>query len=111
MTVADLRRLKELEAENAKLKRIVGDQALDISALKDLLGRNDGPPRICKALDRMTGTVCINVSGLLQVGCGCSQATMRCARPVPIKRGTSSQARFRFPALTRRLLSEFRSGV
>ena len=39
MTVADLRRLKELEAENAKLKRIVADQALDISALKDLLGR------------------------------------------------------------------------
>jgi putative transposase len=39
MTVAELRRLKELEAENAKLKRIVADQALDISALKDLLGR------------------------------------------------------------------------
>lgn len=39
MTVADLRRLKELEAENAKLKRIVADQALDISALKDLVGR------------------------------------------------------------------------
>jgi putative transposase len=39
MTVADLRRLKELEAENAKLKRIVADQQLDISALKDLLGR------------------------------------------------------------------------
>jgi putative transposase len=39
MTVAELRRLKELEAENSKLKRIVADQALDISALKDLLGR------------------------------------------------------------------------
>lgn len=39
MTVAELRRLRELEAENAKLKGIVADQALDISALKDLLGR------------------------------------------------------------------------
>jgi putative transposase len=39
MTVAELRRLRELEAENAKLKRIVADQALDISALKDLVGR------------------------------------------------------------------------
>ncbi len=39
MTVAELRRLKELEAENAKLKRIVAEQALDISALKDLLDR------------------------------------------------------------------------
>ena len=39
MTVADLRRLKELEGENAKLKRIVADQALDNAALKDLLNR------------------------------------------------------------------------
>lgn len=39
MTVADVRRLRELESENAKLKRIVADQQLDISALKDLLGR------------------------------------------------------------------------
>lgn len=29
-------RLKALEAENARLKRIVADQALDISMLKDL---------------------------------------------------------------------------
>jgi putative transposase len=39
MTVADVRRLRELDAENAKLKRIVADQALDIAALKDLLNR------------------------------------------------------------------------
>ena len=39
MTVADLRRLKELEGENAKLKRIVADQVLDNAALKDLLNR------------------------------------------------------------------------
>lgn len=39
MTVAELRRLRELEAENAKLKRIVADLALDNAALKDLLGR------------------------------------------------------------------------
>ena len=39
MTVAELRRLRELEGENAKLKRIVADLALDNAALKDLLGR------------------------------------------------------------------------
>lgn len=36
MDVADARRLKELEAENAKLKRLVADQALDIVMLKDV---------------------------------------------------------------------------
>lgn len=32
-----LRRLKELEAENLRLKKIVADQAIDISALKEIL--------------------------------------------------------------------------
>ena len=36
MDVTDARRLKELEAENGKLKRIVADQALDIVMLKDV---------------------------------------------------------------------------
>ena len=33
-------RLRELEAENAKLKRIVADQMLDMSAMKDHLAKN-----------------------------------------------------------------------
>ncbi len=37
MTVSDLKRLKALEEENRRLKQIVGEQALDIRALKDLL--------------------------------------------------------------------------
>ena len=36
---ASLRRLKELEAENARLKKIVAQQAVDLDALKDLLGK------------------------------------------------------------------------
>ena len=40
MTVSDLKRLKTLEAENRRLKQIVGEQALDIRALKDLLSKN-----------------------------------------------------------------------
>jgi putative transposase len=35
MAAEDARRLKELEREHARLKRIVADQALDISALKE----------------------------------------------------------------------------
>jgi len=39
MEVSDVRRLKDLEAENGKLKRIVAEQMLDIQALKVALGR------------------------------------------------------------------------
>jgi putative transposase len=39
MSRSELRRLKELESENARLKRIVAQQALDIDALKDVLGK------------------------------------------------------------------------
>ena len=36
MKADDVKRLKELEGENARLKRIVADQALDIQGLKEL---------------------------------------------------------------------------
>lgn len=38
-TVADVKRLRELEAENAKLKRMYADLALENAAIKDVLGR------------------------------------------------------------------------
>jgi putative transposase len=40
MSLSDAQRLRQLEAENAKLKRIVAEQALDNVALKDLLSKN-----------------------------------------------------------------------
>jgi len=40
MKADDAKRLKELERENARLKRIVADQALDISALKEVAKGN-----------------------------------------------------------------------
>jgi putative transposase len=39
MAVSEVRRLKELEAENSKLKRLLAEAELDKAALKDLLGR------------------------------------------------------------------------
>ena len=36
MKADDAKRLKELEKENVRLKRIVADQALDIDMLKEL---------------------------------------------------------------------------
>jgi len=38
-TVSDVKRLRELEAENAKLKRMYADLALENAAIKDVLGR------------------------------------------------------------------------
>jgi len=37
--VAELRRLRDLEAENAKLKRMYADLALENAAIKDVLSR------------------------------------------------------------------------
>lgn len=39
MTVSEARRLRELEAENSKLKRLLAEAELDKAALKDLLNR------------------------------------------------------------------------
>lgn len=38
-TVAELKRLRELEAENAKLKRMYAELALENVAIKDVLSR------------------------------------------------------------------------
>jgi putative transposase len=37
--LSEARRLRELEAENSKLKRLLAEAELDKAALKDLLGR------------------------------------------------------------------------
>lgn len=39
MEVPEAKRLKELEVENQKLKKIVADQLLETTALKDLLSK------------------------------------------------------------------------
>ena len=39
MTLSDARRLKDVESENAKLKKLLAESELDKAALKDLLSR------------------------------------------------------------------------
>ena len=39
LEVSELKRLKALEAENSKLKRLLADSQLDILALKDVLSK------------------------------------------------------------------------
>ena len=40
MQINELKRLKELEKENARLKKLVAEQALDIDILKDVNSKN-----------------------------------------------------------------------
>ena len=40
MKVDQLRRLKDLERENGRLKKIVAEQAMDIDVLKDVASKN-----------------------------------------------------------------------
>ena len=39
MTVSEARRLKALEDENAKLRRLLAEQMLDMAAMKELLSK------------------------------------------------------------------------
>ena len=49
LEVSEVRRLRQLESENARLKKIVADQLLARSALKELLatGKADGQAQSC----------------------------------------------------------------
>ena len=40
MSVSDAKRLKQLESENAKLKKLVAELTLDKEALRELLSKN-----------------------------------------------------------------------
>ena len=40
MEVSDAKKLKALEAENAKLKKLLAEQMMDVSTLKEMLRKN-----------------------------------------------------------------------
>ena len=40
MEMSDARRLKTLESENAKLKKMLAEQMMDVATLKEMLGKN-----------------------------------------------------------------------
>ena len=40
MDVSDAKKLKGLEAENAKLKKLLAEQMMDVATLKEMLGEN-----------------------------------------------------------------------
>ncbi len=40
MEVSDAKKLRALEAENAKLKKLLAESMMDVSTLKEMLGKN-----------------------------------------------------------------------
>lgn len=44
MEVSDPKKLKALEAENAKLKKLLAEQMMDVSPLKEMSGKNFSSP-------------------------------------------------------------------
>jgi putative transposase len=40
MEVSDAKKLKALEAENARLKKLLAESMMDVSTLKEMLGKN-----------------------------------------------------------------------
>ena len=40
MEVSDAKKLKALEVENSKLKKLLAEQMMDVSTLKEMLGKN-----------------------------------------------------------------------
>jgi len=83
LEVSEARRLKALEDDNARLKKLLAESMLNEAALRDFLGKFMVRPVPARVLGEWTGTVCVNVSGLSRVGCCCSQAMMRSARAFP----------------------------
>ena len=63
MEVSEAKRLKQLEDENAKLKRLLAERMMDVATLREMLGKMYGPPRGCKVVVRGR-SACVNVSGL-----------------------------------------------
>ena len=60
MTVSEAKRLKALEDENAKLKKLLAEQMLDMAAMKELLSKNGNARREargCRASEGPFGVV------------------------------------------------------
>src|SRR5690606_27731039 len=66
MDVSDAKRLKALEEENAKLKRLLADQMLEAAALKELLSKNGRARRQARSFRASAGRhEPVGASGLL----------------------------------------------
>lgn len=74
-----MKKLMQLEDENAWLKKIVAGLTLDRKMLQDIIRRNVWSALSLQGFQVLAIAVFVNVSGLSRVDCCCSQALMRSA--------------------------------
>ena len=82
MRVDQAKRLKELERENARLKRLVAEQALDNSILREVASGNFGARRSGAGRSHMHGQSCAFPSA------GPAASSVRRERPSATSRGS-----------------------
>ena len=82
LDVSDAKRLKSLEEENAKLKKLLAEAMLDNAMSKEIAAKNVWSAPSVRGTWTDNDDSCVNVSGLSRVDCCCSQAMMRSARIV-----------------------------
>ena len=83
MSVSELKRMKELEAENARLKRMYADLALENQAMKDLIEKSSDAAREARGG---------GVSGQGTFPFHCKELSLCRAFPVGVVPGTGSSA-------------------
>ena len=80
LDVSEAKRLKQLEDENAKLKKLLAEQMLDVAAMRELLSKNGRARRQARS-DRASADRdgSVGTSGLLHCGCGSEDGPIRIA--------------------------------
>ena len=77
MTVSDAKRLKALEDEKAKLKKLLAEQMLDAAAMKELLSKNGRVRREARSSCASTGQAgLVGTAGLSLGRCGSQDDTL-----------------------------------
>ena len=64
MDVPDARRLKDLESENARLKRLVAEQMLVLDGMKEAVRKNDIPVGAARWVGRVDPSGAVAVQGM-----------------------------------------------
>jgi len=50
LEAVDVKRLRQIETENARLKKLLAERDLEIEVMKEIAAKMYGPPHVCKWL-------------------------------------------------------------